>query len=171
MSATATKPPAEAALLRDQARTIGYVVKIQLDGLTHEDSLIQPHPGGNCLNWVLGHLVWAYDGTLDALGQKSVMGQGALDRYARGAPPIQEPAQAMAFDDLVAAWDEAAKRVDAGLGNLTAEAMTRPAPFSPSGDASETLGSLLRTVMFHQAYHAGQTAVLRRIAGKEGAIK
>jgi uncharacterized damage-inducible protein DinB len=26
-------------------------------------------------------------------------------------------------------------------------------------------------LMFHQAYHAGQTAVLRRIAGKEGAIR
>jgi uncharacterized damage-inducible protein DinB len=25
--------------------------------------------------------------------------------------------------------------------------------------------------MWHQAYHTGQTAVLRRIAGKEGAIR
>jgi hypothetical protein len=26
-------------------------------------------------------------------------------------------------------------------------------------------------VMFHQAYHVGQTALLRRIAGKQGAIR
>jgi uncharacterized damage-inducible protein DinB len=25
--------------------------------------------------------------------------------------------------------------------------------------------------MFHQAYHTGQTAVLRRLIGREGAIK
>jgi uncharacterized damage-inducible protein DinB len=42
---------------------------------------------------------------------------------------------------------------------------------SPSGNPDETVRSLITTVMFHQAYHAGQTAVLRRIAGREGAIR
>ena len=37
--------------------------------------------------------------------------------------------------------------------------------------SSWTVRSIINTVMFHQAYHAGQTAVLRRIAGKEGAIR
>jgi uncharacterized damage-inducible protein DinB len=31
--------------------------------------------------------------------------------------------------------------------------------------------SLLSLVMFHQAYHVGQSGLLRRIAGKEGKIK
>lgn len=26
-------------------------------GLSHEDSLVQPQPAGNCLNWVLGHIL------------------------------------------------------------------------------------------------------------------
>jgi hypothetical protein len=30
---------------------------------------------------------------------------------------------------------------------------------------------LLATVLFHQAYHAGQLATARRLAGCEGAIK
>jgi len=42
---------------------------------------------------------------------------------------------------------------------------------SPTGNPNETVRTLLTTIMFHQAYHAGQTAVLRRIAGKEGAIR
>jgi hypothetical protein len=33
------------------------IVKQQTNGLTHSDSLLQPQPGGNCLNWVMGHLV------------------------------------------------------------------------------------------------------------------
>jgi hypothetical protein len=49
--------------------------------------------------------------------------------------------------------------------------MDGPAPFSPSKNPKETLRSLLTTVLFHQAYHSGQTGLLRRIAGKEGAIK
>ena len=38
-------------------------------------------------------------------------------------------------------------------------------------DPDETVGSLLSVVLFHQAYHAGQTAVLRRVAVKDGAIR
>jgi uncharacterized damage-inducible protein DinB len=49
--------------------------------------------------------------------------------------------------------------------------MDEPAPFSPTNNPKETVRSLLATVFFHQAYHVGQTGLLRRIAGKEGAIK
>ena len=28
-----------------------------LDDLTHEDSVFIPEPAGNCINWVLGHIV------------------------------------------------------------------------------------------------------------------
>jgi uncharacterized damage-inducible protein DinB len=43
-------------------------------------------------------------------------------------------------------------------------------PDSPTGDPDETLGSLLAVALFHQAYHAGQLGILRRIAGESGAI-
>ena len=33
-----------------------WVILKQVEGLTHEDSLIQPPFRGNCLNWVLGHI-------------------------------------------------------------------------------------------------------------------
>lgn len=35
----------------------------------------------------------------------------------------------------------------------------------------ETVSSLLTVVLFHRGYHAGQTGILRRIAGKAGAIR
>lgn len=63
------------------------------------------------------------------------------------------------------------ERVDAGLAGLTPDVVDSPAAGSPTGNPDETVRSLLTTVMFHQAYHAGQTAVLRRVAGKEGAIR
>jgi hypothetical protein len=61
--------------------------------------------------------------------------------------------------------------VDAGLAAIDPETFDDPVPESPTGNPDETVRSLMSTVMFHQAYHAGQTAVLRRIAGKEGAIR
>jgi uncharacterized damage-inducible protein DinB len=98
------------------------------------------------------------------------MSEGALKHYVRGAPPIREGTEALDFEKIMAAWKQAVERVDAGLAGLSPEVLDRPAG-SPTGNQDETVRSLLTTVMFHQAYHAGQTGVLRRIAGKEGAIR
>lgn len=158
-------------VFRHQARVTHEVVRLNADGVTHEESLIQPAPGGNCLNWVVGHLVCIYDKTLPMLGQEPVMGTGGMERYDRGAPPLQDPAEALGFQELMAAWKETTQRIDTGLAGLTAEVLDRPAPHSPGNDANETVRSLLSVTLFHQAYHAGQTGILRRLIGKEGAIR
>jgi hypothetical protein len=155
---------------RLQAAIVRNVVATNVQGLTHADSVVQPRPGGNSLNWIMGHLVWAYEQSLPLFGQDLVLEQGALDRYARGAPGLASPAEAVNFEDLLAAWNVATERVDAGLAGLTPEVLDRKAPGSPTNNPNETLRSLVCTILFHQAYHAGQTAVLRRIAGKSGAI-
>jgi len=160
----------EIEIFRQSARTTHKAVRLNVEGLTHAESLIQPRPAGNCLNWVVGHLLWVYERALPMIGQRSVMAEGALSRYDRGAPPIQDAAEAMEFSELMAAWNEAAARIDSGLTGLTSEMLDSPAPFSVSGDPNETMRSLLTHVSFHQAYHAGQTGTLRRIAGKDGAI-
>ncbi len=171
MPAAASQTANELEVLRHQARTVREVVRVNIDGLTHEESLIQPHPGGNCLNWVLGHLLWVYVGALQLLGQEPVMEEGAVKRYARGSAPLRDPAEAVEFRELKAKWDQASERIDAGLAGLSSETLNRPAPFIPGNDPDETIRSLLSAISFHQAYHAGQTAILRRIVGKEGAIR
>lgn len=170
MTRAAPQTLSEVEVFRHQVRTVRDVVRLNLDGLTHEESLIQPRPAGNCLNWVLGHLLCVYTDTLPMLGQEPVMKEGALKRYARGTPPLRDPAEALDFRRLMAAWDQTTERIDAGLASLTPEVLDRPAPYSPGNDPDETVRSLLTLTCFHQAYHAGQTALLRRIAGKEGAI-
>jgi uncharacterized damage-inducible protein DinB len=171
MTAAALETLRDVEAFRHQARVAHQVLRLNADGLTQEESLIQPAPAGNCLNWVVGHALWTYEQLLPLLGQEPVLEKDALKRYARGTPPLQDAAEALELQDLLAAWDEASKRVDAGLAGLTAEVLDRPAPLSPTKDPNETVRSLLSTVCFHQAYHTGQAGVLRRIAGKEGAIK
>jgi Uncharacterized protein conserved in bacteria len=170
MSAPTADTVSELQSLRYQARVVNQVLRLNIDGVTHAESLRQPQPAGNCLNWIVGHLVWAYAGALPLLDQEPVLDQASLSRYARGAPPLGSPAEAREFGELVAAWDEEASRVDAGLAAFPTDALNLPAPSSPTGNPDETIRTLLATVLFHQAYHAGQAAVLRRIIGKPGAI-
>jgi hypothetical protein len=161
----------EVEVFRQQARMAHMVVRKNTEGLTHEDSLIQPQPEGNCLNFVVGHLMSVYDQALRLVGQEPVLGVEALKRYMRGSPPLRDPAEAMDFGALMAAWDTASERFIAGLATLTPEVMERPMPGPDSkGELTETVRSLLSVILFHQTYHAGQTGLLRRIIGKEGAI-
>lgn len=168
---TAAPVASEIALLRHQAGMVHQVLRINLEGVTQEESLVHPEPGGNCLNWAVGHLLWVYNNVVRMLGQEPVMEAGRLDRYARGCAPLTDAAEALDVRELMEAWDRTAERVDAGLASLPPERLDDPVPDSPTNDPNETVRSLLSTVMFHQAYHVGQTGVLRRVAGKEGAIK
>lgn len=160
----------EVELFRENAKTVHQIVRRNVEGITQEESLIQPRPAGNCANWVVGHLVNVYDGLLPLLGQKPALGKDALARYGRGTPPLQDPTEAMPLEQLLAAWDKASERFDAGLADLTPEQLDAPAPSSPRNNPNETVRSLLGLVSFHQAYHAGQLGILRRVAGKKGAI-
>jgi hypothetical protein len=161
----------EVQRLRQQAGMAHRVVRLNVEGLTHEDSLVQPQGGGNCLNWVVGHLLAIYHHALPILGQAPVMPTEVLARYDRGSPPIVDAADACQLSELMTAWDECSHRIDAGLAALDPSTLEMPAAGSPSGDPKETIGSLLTTISWHQAYHVGQTGLLRRVAGREGAIR
>jgi len=119
----------------------------------------------------VGHLVWAYAGALPLVRQTPMLDKDHLSQYARGGPPLTDPSRAVDFGRLLAAWDDSSRRMDDGLAGFPVETLAQPAPGSPTNNPDETVGSLLATIMFHQAYHTGQTGVLRRVIGKPGAIK
>ena len=158
-------------MLRHQAGMVHQVVRLNTAGLSQAESLIQPQSAGNCMNWIVGHLLSVYNQALPLVHQEAVDRNGSLDRYKRGSAPVRSPEDALDISDLMAAWDESCARFDAGLAALPPEELNAPAPMSPTDNPNETIGSLLSTVCWHQAYHAGQTGVLRRVAGKSGAIK
>lgn len=170
MSTAAPETAPEVETFRHQAEMIDEVLQLNVDGITHEESMTQPRPGGNCLNWVVGHLLWTYDYNLPVLEQEPVMGADLLKRYERGSAPLRDPTEAMDFNELTSAWDEASRRMEAGLASLTANLLDQPAQRSPDDDPDETVRERLTGVLFHQAYHTGQTGLLRRLAGKDGAI-
>ena len=73
---TTTQAPRGADLFRHQAHLVRQVVGMNLAGVTHDESLAHPPGGGNSINWVLGHLVWTYEGALPLLGREPVLGRG-----------------------------------------------------------------------------------------------
>lgn len=171
MSTQVAQPLREVELLRMQADTARRFLRMNTEGITQAESLIQPKAAGNCMNWVVGHLLAVYHHVLLLIGQKPVLSESQLSRYERGSAPVKDMSSALDFNEMLTAWDETCKRIDAGLAALTTAQLDSPAPVSPMNNPKETIGSLLAFLSWHQAYHVGQTGVLRRVAGKEGAIK
>lgn len=163
----AAKEPGEVEVYRQIAGLVHTVVNRCFEGISQEESLIQPGANGNCMNWVLGHLTRVYDDVMPLVGQKS---SGEFERYERGGAPLKNGDGAADIGKLRQAWEENAKRFEEGLATLTAKQLEAPAPFSPMNNPKETVGSLLSMMLFHQAYHAGQLGLLRRVAGKNGVL-
>ena len=72
-----THPPADLAA-PISAKTLAMlfeftfnVTRANVEGFSHEDSLRQP-PAGNCLNWLLGHIVATRQHTLELLGVPAI---------------------------------------------------------------------------------------------------
>jgi hypothetical protein len=144
------------------------VLKKNLDGITHEESLIQPEGGGNCLNWVLGHIVATRDNVMLLLNQAPVWDSDIAGIYQRGSDPLHDGSKAQPLEKIVADLGRSQDRLVAGLATVSAPELSAP---SPDKSVAETVGELLFVLQFHEAYHAGQAGLLRRIAGHEGAIK
>lgn len=157
----------EIEVYRQMAGMIHQVVARCADDISHQESLAQPGSQGNCFNWVLGHLIRVYDNIMPLLGQKPL---GGFERYERGGAPIKNGDDAVDFKELLQAWNESARRINEGLSGITENRLDEAAPFSPTNNPNETVRSLLTTIFFHQSYHTGQMGMLRRFAGRPGAI-
>ena len=137
-------------------------VRANLGGITHEESLRQPTPAGNCANWVLGHLVAVRSGFLPVFGGEAVWGDADCARYDRHGPPITRAEDALPLEEIWRAFEESQDRLLSAVSELTPAQLAAQSPIDPS----QTVGAILATLGFHDAYHAGQTGMLRRLLGK-----
>jgi hypothetical protein len=149
----------------------GYVFAGNLKGLTEGDGLKQPSGGGNCINWVTGHIVGSRGGTLKVLGQYLPFAEDKYARYERGGEPVVDGEGTVPLEEMVADFLATDEGLKAGLAGLTEARLGEKAPFSPGNNPEETVGSLLAGLVFHEGYHCGQLGVLRRMAGEDGVVK
>jgi uncharacterized damage-inducible protein DinB len=143
------------------------IIQRQTVGLTHADSLRQPPFRGNCLNWVLGHLVDNRDSILGTLGAATVGGED-IKRYAwESEPVLPDDSTALPLDELLRLLASAQETLTAALGQATPESLARTIP---QGDGTTTVGQRVFFLYFHETYHVGQTELLRQLAGTDDKI-
>ena len=75
-------------MIHELFKTNHWVFTHQTDGLTHDDSLLQLPFRGNCLNWVIGHVLVSRENILAMMGIQGTWTEEEIARYRGGSEPI-----------------------------------------------------------------------------------
>ena len=145
------------------------IVRMQTDGFSQADSLIQLPFRGNCMNWLVGHLVTNRYNVLKLLGAELPAGAERLARYARESKPIQTNSEGvLPLAELIELLARAHAQMASLLVEISPEVLDRQVAFF--GRRSQSVGEWLLFFYFHDSYHTGQTEILRQAAGKDDKI-
>lgn len=140
-----------------------WLIRRHAEGLTHQDSLIQPPGRANCFNWVAGHVVVYRGRILELIGGAPLLDPDQIDRYAKESEPVtgEEPG-VIDFDTLLARLDLAQEKLGESLTGLSDQDLVAEIQH---GDRKIALASRLHFLYFHDTFHTGQTELLRHLAG------
>jgi uncharacterized damage-inducible protein DinB len=140
------------------------VIHMQTEGLTHADSVLQPPFRGNCLNWVLGHIIVSRNQILDRLASSSLgWDKEDLARYERQSEPITQAEQALPLGRLLTTLDRSQELLLASFETTT------PATWETLVE-DESLADWVAFLHWHETYHVGQLELLRQLAGTNDKI-
>ena len=140
------------------------IITMQTDGLTNSDSLLQPPFRGNCLNWVLGHIIVGRNNALELLGEEPVWTEQEASLYRSGSEPVTAGRQALPLDRLLDDLSLSQQRIAAALERTLPEEL---AAGVESRGSERPLGQVLSGLHWHETYHTGQLELLRQLAGTD----
>ena len=142
------------------------IIELQTEGLSHADSLLQLPFRGNCLNWVLGHILVGRNSVLKLLGQPPIWGEEA-SRYESGSVPLVDDERALPLDLLLRDLDRSQQQITAALESISPGAL---AMVIESRGRQQSVGQTIAGLHWHETYHTGQLELLRQLAGTDDAI-
>ena len=145
------------------------IIKMQTEGLSHEQSLIQLPFRGNCLNWIVGHLVTNRNNVLKLLGMEPLIDPSAVEQYRRDSDPITASSTSiLPLGQLIQLLEQAQDKIATRLRGVPLEELQRTVAFF--GNKEQTVAEWLQFFFFHDSYHTGQAELLRQAAGMNDKI-
>ncbi len=143
----------------------GHLFPKSLEGLERGDLLRAPGDA-NPMIWLAGHLTYCRCAVSRFTGSNRELPWAELfGRYSKLADDSAYPS----IDAVLAVWNEASAEIPERLKQLDEAALAAPAPSRmPVKDPS--LRGAISFMAWHEAYHVGQMAYVRKWLGKGGLI-
>ena len=145
------------------------IIKLQTAGLSQQDSLVQLPFRGNCMNWIVGHILTNRYSVLKLLGSEQAAEAERAARYTRESEPItSDGAGVLPLEQLVELLECTQAQISGLLAEITPEALASPLAFF--GRRSMSVAEWLMFFYFHDTYHTGQAEILRQACGRNDKI-
>jgi len=147
---------------------LNQVLTSQTSDLTEEEGLFQPQTGGNCVNWIVGHIVVSRHQMLAIVGREGIWQKDEGARYVRGAEPIAGSGPGvLELSRLLRDYEASQEPILEGLEAMSPGGLAVKVPWF--GGEIDKVGALAG-LLFHEAYHVGQAGLFRRLLGKPSAL-
>lgn len=143
-----------------------YLLKTALENLSDEELHRRGGPQSNSMLWITGHLTLSRCRMLKLAGGDSDFRW--TDLFSKGSA-IQTPSDYPALDQILESWDKTSNRLLTALPKITPEQLFAKSPQSLPGDDKSVRGAL-SFLVYHEAYHIGQMAYLRKMLGYDSLV-
>lgn len=149
-----------------------WLINKQLEGLSHEDTLLDLPFRGNRMNWVVGHIAEHRDWMLRAVDCTTLMPAKEAMLYRRGSDPLTDDSPVVPLETLINYLSQAKtciiSRLESADEDFLNEKPTTGILMESQRD--RTRFQRLSGLLWHETYHMGQLELLRQLAGTDDAI-
>jgi hypothetical protein len=143
-----------------------WVINKQVEGVTHEESLLQTDFRANTMNWVLGHLLWERQAILELLGMEPVVDKALTDRYAYDSEPITAESEGVIpLGEMLGYFQQTEEKFAEGFAKMDDSRWNEAV-----NDKGTTMWMRVEFLAWHEAYHVGQLELLRQLTGKDDKV-
>lgn len=149
-----------------------WLIDKHLEGVSHEQTMIQAAYNINRMNWVLGHIAEHRDWMLRALDERTLMPAKEVELYRRGSEALQDDSEVVQLEILLdyirRAKECLTSRLTSADDNFLLEKPQTGILLDSHKD--KTRLERIQGLVWHETYHIGQLDLLRQVAGMNDAI-
>lgn len=140
----------------------GNALVHNLDGVDRAQSLAVPEGGGSSINWVVGHVLRCREARIfTALGLESIWSDPRQELYGKDKTPADLAGREVPVGEMLRRFERSQSALVHKLQEMTDKDLNQPLA-EPSELFGKTVGELVSFFAWHEAYHVGQLAVIRR---------
>ena len=129
-----------------------------VDGITHEESVLQLPFEHNCMNWILGHIVTNRSHVLETVGAQHSWQEEVRALYHTETPPIDPEGPSIQIETLVGYLDESVDLLEAALENVSDEYLAEK---HSNYRGEKTRYAHATGFHWHETFHLGQLEILK----------
>lgn len=137
-----------------------------VDGVTHEESILQLPFEHNCMNWILGHIVTNRSHVLETVDVQHAWDLEVRSLYHTETPPVRPESKSVQFDVLIQYLNESVALLKFGLENMSDEHLEEN---HTNYRGEKTRYTHITGFHWHETFHIGQLEILRAFVESERA--